>query len=174
MIRRPTRSTRTVTLFPYTTLFRSRGQCQLFHWAVGIVLPSSEKERRRRDYGHVIIEGIRQSEKDCTGSNQATICGFDAPAARKQDNENGKGSACCLHSIDQRLRNIHPEQAGRNGRHHTVEGRHPSGQQFRVEAQRDRKSTRLNSKSLMRISYAVFCLKKNKNKHMHHHNTDHI
>src|SRR3546814_2931870 len=26
----------------------------------------------------------------------------------------------------------------------------------------DRKSTRLNSKSLMRISYAVFCLKKNK------------
>src|SRR3546814_9561174 len=30
---------------------------------------------------------------------------------------------------------------------------------------RDRKSTRLNSKSLMRISYAVFCLKKKKNKH---------
>src|SRR3546814_5509496 len=29
-------------------------------------------------------------------------------------------------------------------------------------AVRDRKSTRLNSKSLMRISYAVFCLKKNK------------
>src|SRR3546814_6391457 len=28
----------------------------------------------------------------------------------------------------------------------------------------DRKSTRLNSKSLMRISYAVFCLKKKKNK----------
>src|SRR3546814_9132724 len=27
----------------------------------------------------------------------------------------------------------------------------------------DRKSTRLNSKSLMRISYAVFCLKKKKN-----------
>src|SRR3546814_5943769 len=27
---------------------------------------------------------------------------------------------------------------------------------------RDRKSTRLNSKSLMRISYAVFCLKKKK------------
>src|SRR3546814_18267214 len=28
----------------------------------------------------------------------------------------------------------------------------------------DRKSTRLNSKSLMRISYAVFCLKKKKKK----------
>src|SRR3546814_3640197 len=147
MIRRPPRSTRTDTLFPYTTLVRS---------AVGIVLPSSEKERRRRDYGHVIIEGIRQSEKDCTGSNQATICGFDAPAARKQDNENGKGSACCLHSIDQRLRNIHPEQAGRNGRHHTVEGRHPSGQQFRVEAQRSEEHTS-ELQSLMRISYAVLC-----------------
>src|SRR3546814_1232787 len=30
--------------------------------------------------------------------------------------------------------------------------------------QSDRKSTRLNSKSLMRISYAVFCLKKKKRK----------
>src|SRR3546814_3016329 len=30
-------------------------------------------------------------------------------------------------------------------------------------AQGDRKSTRLNSRSLMRISYAVFCLKKKKN-----------
>src|SRR3546814_7484130 len=106
------------------------------------LLPSSEKERRRRDYGHVIIEGIRQSEKDCTGSNQATICGFDAPSARKQDNENGKSSACCLHSIDQRLRNINPEQAGRNGRHHNVEGRNPSGQKFSVEAQRVQHVTR--------------------------------
>src|SRR3546814_952501 len=32
MIRRPPRSTRTDTLFPYTTLFRSRGLA----WAVGI------------------------------------------------------------------------------------------------------------------------------------------
>src|SRR3546814_9011219 len=30
-------------------------------------------------------------------------------------------------------------------------------------AREDRKSTRLNSKSLMRISYAVFCLKKKTN-----------
>src|SRR3546814_7349499 len=32
----------------------------------------------------------------------------------------------------------------------------------------DRKSTRLNSKSLMRISYAVFCLKKKTQKSNHH------
>src|SRR3546814_1905409 len=30
------------------------------------------------------------------------------------------------------------------------------------QRERDRKSTRLNSQSLMRISYAVFCLNKNK------------
>src|SRR5256885_11455778 len=34
----------------------------------------------------------------------------------------------------------------------------------RVPAERDRKSTRLNSSHLV-ISYAVFCLKKKKNKH---------
>src|SRR3546814_6707969 len=33
-----------------------------------------------------------------------------------------------------------------------------------VIGKRDRKSTRLNSQSLMRISYAVFCLKKKTNK----------
>src|SRR3546814_1660915 len=32
----------------------------------------------------------------------------------------------------------------------------------------DRKSTRLNSKSLMRISYAVFCLKKKKKQQIIH------
>src|SRR3546814_7182138 len=40
MIRRPPRSTRTDTLFPYTTLFRSVGGLSLYHacrclWAVG-------------------------------------------------------------------------------------------------------------------------------------------
>src|SRR3546814_4736311 len=32
----------------------------------------------------------------------------------------------------------------------------------KIKLARDRKSTRLNSQSLMRISYAVFCLKKKK------------
>src|SRR3546814_5911214 len=40
----------------------------------------------------------------------------------------------------------------------------------------DRKSTRLNSQSLMRISYAVFCLKKKTNKEvttLHNHTAPH-
>src|SRR3546814_16372682 len=75
MIRRPPRSTRTDTLFPYTTLFRSKP------------IPLRE--------------------------------------------------------------NVDPAKAGT----------HPS-----TTTGKDRKSTRLNSQSLMRISYAVFCLKKKKKK----------
>src|SRR3546814_19993694 len=49
MIRRPPRSTRTDTLFPYTTLFRSIGMLQLgWHWLdpatallVGVVVAAS-------------------------------------------------------------------------------------------------------------------------------------
>src|SRR3546814_4209942 len=36
MIRRPTRSTRTDTLFPYTTLFRSQRQCACFGGIGGV------------------------------------------------------------------------------------------------------------------------------------------
>src|SRR3546814_2476458 len=41
MIRRPPRSTRTDTLFPYTTLFRSRGPGETLRdmWAGGVNLP---------------------------------------------------------------------------------------------------------------------------------------
>src|SRR3546814_13296561 len=43
MIRRPPRSTRTDTLFPYTTLFRSAGSARRreWPWALGGSLPSS-------------------------------------------------------------------------------------------------------------------------------------
>src|SRR3546814_5832731 len=39
-------------------------------------------------------------------------------------------------------------------------GRMMDGRRWSDGLHQDRKSTRLNSKSLMRISYAVFCLKK--------------
>src|SRR3546814_3193882 len=84
MIRRPPRSTRTDTLFPYTTLFRS---------------PSP--------------------------------------------------SECPWH--------------GREWRRGSCSSRAPK------PCPPDRKSTRLNSQSLMRISYAVFCLKKKKKKAVQNH-----
>src|SRR3546814_2043533 len=93
MIRRPPRSTRTDTLFPYTTLFRSVGLGQLV--AAGL-------ERRRLREPHDL--DLRGRPHGCRA-------------------QRGR--------LDVRVADV------------------------------DRKSTRLNQ-SLMRISYAVFCLKKKK------------
>src|SRR3546814_4487055 len=84
MIRRPPRSTRTDTLFPYTTLFRS---------------PAGSRHRR--------------------------------PAA---------GTAHCLHAA------------------------HGGGVQYRGHRRSEEHTSELQS--LMRISYAVFCLKKKTKKHI--------
>src|SRR3546814_8642298 len=94
MIRRPPRSTRTDTLFPYTTLFRS------------------PRKRPRADPG---------------GNGRAPV---DAARKGPQGDEDRQGA-------DQ------PRNADRRSEEHTSE-----------------------LQSLMRISYAVFCLKKKKkNKH---------
>src|SRR3546814_10180713 len=102
MIRRPPRSTRTDTLFPYTTLFRSAG-C-----APACSRPSSR---------------TRSRPSRCT-----------AWRARHRSNRRTSG------------RSPAAAQAGRSGRseEHTSE-----------------------LQSLMRISYAVFCLKKKNNKKKH-------
>src|SRR3546814_4975718 len=103
MIRRPPRSTRTDTLFPYTTLFRS----------------------------------CRTGDSDCV-----------------------------FHLVEQRLVADHAQGSG------GITGRAASGRAFRLHARRYRqhewnrvvRSEEHTSElqSLMRISYAVFCLKKKK------------
>src|SRR3546814_5804751 len=103
MIRRPPRSTRTDTLFPYTTLFRSdswRGRRQ---------------DRGRRRTGHA--GNRRICERKFCGGNGAGYT-FGKP-----------GQTC--------------------DRQHTRSEEHTSELQ-----------------SLMRISYAVFCLKKKKTKQL--------
>src|SRR3546814_5531891 len=92
MIRRPPRSTRTDTLFPYTTLFRSRRSC----------CPSTGAWSRRRRLRKVLLSG------QVSGRQQ----GFRAGSTQQRSEE------------------------------HTSE-----------------------LQSLMRISYAVFCLKKKKKRH---------
>src|SRR3546814_4901538 len=104
MIRRPPRSTRTDTLFPYTTLFRSRGQ--------SAVLADLQRPRGRR----------RRNDPRCwpAGGRSAGRCAQDLPDPG-------------VERPARRVRNRSEE--------HTSE-----------------------LQSLMRISYAVFCLKKkNKN-----------
>src|SRR3546814_3598463 len=101
MIRRPPRSTRTDTLFPYTTLFRSRGKRR-------------GSERCREPNGQVQRNG-------------------------------GNGKPAALSGLQQRSKLL--AQLCHLGRNDHRSEEHTSELQ-----------------SLMRISYAVFCLKKNTKK----------
>src|SRR3546814_2322676 len=108
MIRRPPRSTRTDTLFPYTTLFRS---------------PDRGADLRRQGGGDVRGRG-----------------GADRHAGGAL-----RGARAHLRRLLHRLAGH--ERAALRGRR----GPRPRSEEHTSELQ-----------SLMRISYAVFCLKKNK------------
>src|SRR3546814_8091053 len=111
MIRRPPRSTRTDTLFPYTTLFRSaRDECR----AAG---PQRAFDRLCDRFRHAAVAGLRR-RRILLRSHPAR-----AMVARARDRL--------------RLRTVVPVEE------------HPRSEEHTSELQ-----------SLMRISYAVFCLKK--------------
>src|SRR3546814_13148836 len=106
MIRRPPRSTRTDTLFPYTTLFRS---------------PRTRRDRERR----------RSREcRPCHGKAQAA---FPRSRAKPSSHYRPAGRP-----------SLRPPKWLRRSEEHTSE-----------------------LQSLMRISYAVFCLKKKKKQQTH-------
>src|SRR3546814_5566378 len=114
MVRRPPRSTRTDTLFPYTTLFRSHGQVPVVHLIQGFA-PECRAHAR---YGeHLPIHTLSALDQTDDG-RELTY----------------------LYATDQRGACADAGVAGRS-EEHTSE-----------------------LQSLMRISYAVFCLKKKKNK----------
>src|SRR3546814_5406854 len=107
MIRQPPRSTRTDTLFPYTTLFRSL-------WCP---LSSAIRQRTKRRFH----PSIQRSGVSCSRANGRA----PTPCASPNDTENHIGRG--VDSVSAR------------SEEHTSE-----------------------LQSLMRISYAVFCLKKKK------------
>src|SRR3546814_1724392 len=114
MIRRPPRSTRTDTLFPYTTLFRAR-------WTL--------KPEKSVDPG---IYSLRVDQVEQAGGKVASRVEMPFSRARPED--------------------IQFDAQGKRSEEHTSE-----------------------LQSLMRISYAVFCLKKKKTynqKHTPHSNFD--
>src|SRR3546814_7335370 len=115
MIRRPPRSTRTDTLFPYTTLFRSVP----LHRRP----PALRPELRR-----AVLQPVPLRRGDSPGGSD--------PVGLRLD---GRGR------LHQRLDRPPPQPAEPRSEEHTSE-----------------------LQSLMRISYAVFCLKK-KNKKTHNH-----
>src|SRR3546814_6398046 len=116
MIRRPPRSTRTDTLFPYTTLFRSgNGTDFLRLYSVGACGTGSAAE----------LHGCRQEAHRCGSCASGCVCLGRCPSLRDRQRiavsvEEGVGIANAARSEE-----------------HTSE-----------------------LQSLMRISYAVFCLKK--------------
>src|SRR3546814_5761337 len=117
MIRRPRRSTRTYTLFPYTTLFRSAD--------IGVACEKLREERYVRDDGAAV----------CGSKRKAGLSGKPAIhiPARPADHDDACDPA-----------------------------RRPRSEEHTSELQ-----------SLMRISYAVFCLKKKKKQQKQHKSPDH-
>src|SRR3546814_6309863 len=125
MIQRPPRSTRTDTLFPYTTLFRSLQR---------IRAPAERTERGPERTGR--SKGDRQGEgaSDAAAGNRRT-CRLCAAAQ-------GRDEPGAPH---RRSRRRADRSRGTAGRRTMRSEEHTSELQ-----------------SLMRISYAVFCLKKKK------------
>src|SRR3546814_2339858 len=124
MIRRPPRSTRTDTLFPYTTLFRSRGS---------IMSGSSSKKRRFALFSILLA---------------ATLTPYAAAA--------GQRSAPRMVVVDERetVRDEPPPHGaiGMSTAYRISDGIEGRTMEFRSEEHTS------ELQSLMRISYAVFCL----------------
>src|SRR3546814_4927247 len=127
MIRRPPRSTRTDTLFPYTTLFRSRLRHRI-------------AERARRAGA---IEILRDQRAE-------TLLPL---AARIGDDALDRLTGDEAHDEDAVARDA--------GIVREAEDRHLRGARDRRDRLRSEEHTS-ELQSLMRISYAVFCLKKKK------------
>src|SRR3546814_4814348 len=133
MIRRPPRSTRTDTLFPYTTLFRSVGR-----------VPAHGVLRRvdRRD-----LPPILHHDRVRDGAVGADRVDPDSGALR--DDPSAQGAKPCLDrpfgvALRPLLRLVQPDLRP----------------QCRALWRSEEHTSELQS--LMRISYAVFCLKKKK------------
>src|SRR3546814_9002168 len=111
MQRRPPRSTRTDTLFPYTTLFRSR-----------LALPGAAKAKGGRPLSRPLLVTLAQLRRWCGAGHTSRPANDQCPDGFERNRTE-------LHHVSHR------------SEEHTSE-----------------------LQSLMRISYAVFCLKKKKHK----------
>src|SRR3546814_4967732 len=125
MIRRPPRSTRTDTLFPYTTLFRSR-----HHRPPVADHPPRRESRARR------------------------------PLRRRQIDA-GEPAAALLRPRERAHLHRRPgHRAGDAAQPARADGHGHSGHRAAAPLRSEEHTSELQS--LMRISYAVFCLKKKK------------
>src|SRR3546814_6409453 len=138
MIRRPPRATRTYTRFPYTTLFRSPCSCNV-----------SEPSRSYPAFAHPVP--IRKSA-------ELRRCCSERPVGCKRQScyrrrSGGSNIGACAR-VD-RLGYLYRSRSGHE---------HPHAWRNLRQAGRTERSEEHTSElqSLMRISYAVFCLKNKK------------
>src|SRR3546814_12847576 len=78
MVRRPPRSTRTDTLFPYTTLFRSRGLHRRTRATLLDRLAIPARPRRRR-LSHTLFLGVRMMADEVKTTMGMTFQAFKVP-----------------------------------------------------------------------------------------------
>src|SRR3546814_8329973 len=121
MIRRPPRSTRTDTLFPYTTLFRSLFREDLYYRFAVFPIQLPPLRERPEDVPALIQYFLRKL------STPETILNFTSSAMERLIHHEWRGNVRDLRNVVER------------SEEHTSE-----------------------LQSQMRISYAVFCLKKKK------------
>src|SRR3546814_4412385 len=141
MIRRPPRSTRTDTLFPYTTLFRSKHHFSKYgHFSLSDL--DDLKSIVRQHFGRVKVQTIGHTAGQSKEYTRV-FCFFEAGRQLHVGwYSSFQGDEGCLpfEYGSEKLFSIH-HPVTRRSEEHTSE-----------------------LQSLMRISYAVFCLKKKKNR----------
>src|SRR3546814_1999529 len=137
MLRRPPRSTRTDTLSPYTTLFRSEHEGHAAGHA-GAEVGADRPQDDRGAAGHIFAAVGAAALDDDIG---ARIAHRKALARLARGEQGARGRAIKDGVADDAV--VLADQRARHGRAHDRSEEHTSELQ-----------------SLMRISYAAFCLKK--------------
>src|SRR3546814_8720823 len=150
MIRRPPISTRTDTLWPYTTLCRSRRR------TLGIKLADTlfflvREPRGHRPRGDEYLRQMAEAQRADQQAGNDLVA--DAEQQRALEHRVAQRDRRALRDIvAAEQRQVHPR----------LPLRHPVA--HRGDAARDRSEEHTSElQSLMRISYAVFCLKKKTN-----------
>src|SRR3546814_1629732 len=135
MIRRPPISTRTDTLFPYTTLFRSRARFAL-----------ADQDQRR-------VAAARAYPRECVYQDHEVLCPVEAADETDQLRRRRQAEAACESGTLGIV--AFAERPGMDAVGHDPQfvGRR------RLQFDRSEEHTS-ELQSLMRISYAVFCLQK--------------
>src|SRR3546814_13654019 len=155
MIRRPPRSTRTDTLFPTTTLFRSDpGE---------LIVTIENAAELQLQQPHVVRLETRPPNLE--GSGEITMRDLVKNALRMRPDRIILGEVRGAEAVDM----LQAMNTGHDGSLGTLHANRPREALTRLENMIRSEEHTSELQSLMRISYAVFCLKKKKNKQHRQH-----